>query len=417
MKMLRLLAATAGALALQAHAAPDSVVEMYGTGLPFIEDAKTSGATTAVPANRPTMLTAATYTGVNDPSRYQMSAGTSNWGWRGYEALSSDLRLVWQLESAFQVDQNTAPGHASRNSKIGFASTKWGELNMGMWDSPYKFINLAINPLRGGYIFDYTPIMGNPGMGVPATTTQSTRVATKADAAFDKRIGNMVQWWSPKWNGFSVRVGYSVAEGTGIVATGGPNIKPDIWSANAIWDIGTLSLRYAWEQHRDYFGLTQLGGGAAGTTTNPGSKDEANKFVAIWKFGSTRIAGAYEMLKYHNDDTVAGHVGEYKRNAYYVLVEQSFGPHVLWGSYSQAADGSCSVVGGASCVSSNLGADYWALGYIYHFSRRTDGYLTYYTLTNKESGQYSVQPTVGTAAAIAPGADIKAFGVGVLHSF
>ena len=90
---------------------------------------------------------------------------------------------------------------------------------------------------------------------------------------------------------------------------------------------------------------------------------------------------------------------------------------MLWGSYSQAADGSCSLVGGASCVSSNLGASYYALGYIYHFSKRTDGYVTYYTLTNKESGQYSVQPLVGTAAAIAPGADIKAFGVGLLHIF
>jgi len=417
MRKLRLLAAVAGALACQAQAAPDSVVEMYGTAMPFLDDAKTTGATQAVPADRPTMIGSSAYTGVNDAPRTRISVGTSNIGWRGYEQLNSDARLVWQLESAFQIDQNTGPGHANRNSKVGIASNTWGELNMGMWDTPYKFINLAINPLRAGYVFDYTPIMGNPGMGVPATTTQSTRIGSKPDAAFDKRAGNMVQWWSPKWNGFSLRVGYSVAEGTGIVATGGPSAKPDIWSANVIWDIGGLSLRYAWEQHRDYFGLSQLGGGAAGTSTNTGSKDTGNKVTAIWKFGNTRIAGSYEMLKYHNDDTVAGHVGEYKRNAYYVLLEQSWGPHVIWGSFSQAADGSCTVIGGASCVSSNLGANYFAGGYIYHFSKRTDGYITYYELTNKESGQYSVQPAVGTAAAIAPGADIKAFGVGLLHIF
>jgi predicted porin len=417
MKKIRLAFAVAGALALQAHAAPDSVVEMYGTALPFFDDAKTTGATQAAPANRPSMLPASAYTGVNDTQRTRITVGTSNWGFRGYEQLNSDLRLVWQLESAFQLDQNSGPGWGARNNKVGLASNTWGEVNMGQWDSPYKFIGLAINPLRGGYVFDYTPIMGNPGMGVPATTTQPGRIGAKPDAAFDKRLGNVVQYWSPKWNGFSFRIANEVDEGTGPTAAGNPNIRPSIWSANVIWDIGSLSLRYAYEQHKDFFGLSVLGGAAAGTATNTSSKDEGNKFIAIWKIGGTRIAADYEMLKYHNSDSVAGHVGEYKRNAYYVLLEQSFGPHVVWGSFSQAADGSCSIVGGASCVASNLGADYWALGYIYHFSKRTDGYVTYYNLTNKESGQYSVQPVVGTAAAIAPGADIKAFGVGLLHTF
>ena len=417
MKKLRLVAAIAGALACQAHAAPDSVVEMYGTAMPFFDDAKTTGATTAVPGNKPTMLANGAYTGVNDPQRTRITVGTSNWGFRGYEQLNPDLKLVWQLENAFQIDQNTGPGISGRNSKVGFASNTWGEINMGQWDTPYKFINLAINPLRAGYVFDYTPIMGNPGMGVPATTTQATRTGAKPDAAFDKRVGNVVQYWSPRWAGVSFRVAYQADEGTTVAATGGPFIHPDIWSAAVIWDWGGLSLRYAWEQHRDYFGLSVLGGAAAGTATNTGSKDTGNKFTAIWKFGNTRLAGSYEMLKYVNSDSVAGHVGEYKRNAYYLLAEQNFGPHAIWGSYSQAADGSCSVIGGASCVTSNLGADYWALGYVYHFSKRTDGYVTYYALTNKESGQYSVQPLVGTAASIAPGADIKAFGVGLLHIF
>jgi predicted porin len=417
MKKIRLLAATAAALATQAYAAPDSVVEMYGTLLPFLDDAQTTGATTTVPSGKPTMLGTAAYTGVNDPSRTRISVGTTNWGFRGYEQINSDTRLVWQLESAFQIDQNTGPGLGGRNSKVGFASEKWGEVNMGQWDTPYKFIGLAMNPLRGGYVFDYTPIMGNPGMGVPATTTQPGRAGAKPDAAFDKRIGNVVQYWSPKWSGFSFRVAYQANEGTGVIATGGGIARPDIWSANAIWDVGSLSLRYAFEQHRDYFGLSVLGGGAAGTATNTASKDTGNKFVAIWKYGGFRVAGAYEMLKYHNDDTVAGHVSEYKRNAYYLLLEQSWGPHVIWGSFSQAADGDCSVVGGAACVSSGLGASYYAAGYIYHFSKRTDGYVTYYQLNNKESGQYSVQPLVGTAASIAPGADIKAFGVGLLHIF
>ncbi len=416
MRKLRLVAAIAGALAFQAHAAPDSVVEMYGTAMPFFDNAKTTGATQGAPGDKPTMVGSAAYTGVNDVQRNRITVGTSNWGFRGYEQLNPDLKLVWQLENAFQIDQNTGPGISGRNSRVGFSSTTWGDLFMGQWDTPYKFINLAINPLRAGYVFDYTPIMGNPGMGVPATTTQATRTGGKPDAAFDKRIGNSVQWWSPKWSGLTFRLAYSTDEGATSPGTGIPFIHPDIWSAAAIWDWGGLSIRYAWEQHRDYFGLAQLGGGAP-AATNTGSKDTANKITAIWKFGDTRNAGSYEMLKYTNRDSVVGHVGEYKRNAYYLLLEQNFGPHAFWGSFSQSADGDCTVVGGAACVTSNLGASYYALGYIYHFSKRTDGYITYYTLTNKESGQYSIQPTVGTAPAIAPGADIKAFGVGLLHLF
>jgi len=421
MKSLRLAAATAAALASGAafaQSGPPSVVEMYGTAMPFLESAETSGATAAAPTNKPSQVGTAAYTGVNDARRQRITVGTSNWGFRGYEQLAPELRLTWQLESAFQLDQNTGPGIGARNSKVGLVSPLWGEIMMGQWDTPYKFISLAINPLRAGYDFDYTPIMGNPGMGVPVTTTQPTRIGAKPDAAFDKRIGNVVQYWSPKWGGLSFRVAYQADEGTGPVAAGGPVVHPDIWSAAAIWELGpNFSIRVAGEKHRDYFGMSQLGGGAAGTATNSSSKDTAGKIVAIWKVGGFRVAAAAEQLKYHNDDSTAGNVNEYKRTAYYVLAEQSWGPNAVWASYGRAADGTCSKVGGADCVTGGLGADYWAAGYIYHFSKRTDGYITYYSLTNKESGQYSVQPVVGTAAAVAPGADIKAFGVGLLHLF
>jgi len=55
------------------------------------------------------------------------------------------------------------------------------------------------------------------------------------------------------------------------------------------------------------------------------------------------------------------------------------------------------------------------LGYIYRFSKRTEGYLAYYKMTNKENGMYSPGPVVG--AVIAPGADTTGFGGGLWHSF
>jgi predicted porin len=414
----RLFALAALPLACAAYAAdePSSIVEMYGTVFPVIDSAETSGATSPAPANRPSQLPATAYTGLNDTRRTRITVGTSNWGFRGYESLGGDLKLVWQLESGFQIDQNTGPGLGARDSKVGLRN-RWGEIFMGQWDTPYKYVSLAVNPLRGGYVFDRTAITGNPGFGVGNTTTQFTRIGAKPDASFDRRQGNSVQYWSPNFSGLSFRVGYSVAEGTGPIVAGGPVIKPAVFAASAQYDLGTFSLRYAYEEHKDYFGMTQLGGSAGGTATNSSSKDRGNKIVALWRIGNTRLTGMYEQLEYKNSDNLAGAVKSYKRNAYYGVIEQFFAnKSSVFLSYGKAAEGDCERVGGTSCTTSGLGANYMTLGYIYRFSKRTEVFAMYYRLVNQESAQYSPGPMVN-AATIAPGADTSAYGVGMIHFF
>ena len=417
----RLTAIAAGVLAA-GIARADSVVEMYGLAFPFVDSAQTKNATTPAPAaaDRPSMLTAGSYTGVNDTRRTRITVGTSNWGFRGYEDLTpGKLRAVWQLESGFQIDQNGGPGLGARDSKIGLQSPMWGEIFMGQWDTPYKFISLPVNPIKAGYVFDRTAITGNPGFGVGNTTTQPGRAGAKPDASFDRRQGNSVQYWSPTWGGFNLRAQYSVNEGKGAIVAGGPIISPVVDAFSIVWSSGPLSLRYAYEEHKDYFGLTQLGGaGAAGTLTNAHSKDTGHKFVWLWKIGNTRLTGLVEQLKYTNDDTVSGNVKEYKRTAWYAVIEQFFagGRMSVYGSYGQAANGSCARVGGLSCITTDLGARYYTVGYLYRFSKRTEAYVAYYKMDNKRNGQYSPGPTV-SGAAVAPGADTDAFGVGLWHAF
>jgi predicted porin len=412
----RLLAVTALPMAFGVHAEPDSVVEMYGMGMPFVDSAETTGATSPAPANRPSQLPASAYTGANDVRRTRVTVGTSNWGFRGYEKLGTDLKLVWQLESGFQIDQNTGPGLGARDSKVGLRN-RFGELFIGQWDTPYKYVSLPVNPLRAGYVFDRTAITGNPGFGVGNTTTQFTRIGAKPDASFDRRQGNSVQYWSPNMGGFSLRIGYSVDEGAGPVATGGPIVKPTVAAFSAQYDVGQLSLRYAYEQHNDYFGMSQIGGSAAGTATNSSSKDRGQKFVVLYRIGKTRLTGMYEQLEYKNDDSLAGAVNKYKRNAWYGVIEQYFANNSsVFLSYGAAADGSCSRVGGAACTTNALGADYMTLGFIYRFSKQTEGFIAYYRLKNKENAQYSPGPMVN-GATIAPGADTSAFGVGMQHFF
>ena len=411
----RLLAATALAMAGAAQAEPDSVVEMYGMAMPFLDSAETTGATAPNPATRPSQLPASAYTGQNDLRRTRITVGTSQWGFRGYETLTPELKLVWQLESGFQIDQNTGPGLGARDSKVGLRS-RWGEIFMGQWDTPYKYISLPVNPLRAGYVFDRTAITGNPGFQVPNTTTQFTRIGAKPDASFDRRQGNSVQYWSPNFSGFSFRADYSVNEGRGAIVTGGPVIAPTVAAFSAQYDMGQLSLRYGYEQHNDYFGMTQLGGSAAGTATNTSSKDRGHKFVVLYRIGRTRLTGLVEQLEYRNDDGTAGAVKGYKRTAWYGVIEQFFANNSsVWISYGRAADGSCTRVGGASCSTRAIGADYMTLGYIYRFSKRTEVFAAYYRMNNKENGTYSPGPFI--ALAPAPGADTQGAGVGIIHFF
>ena len=164
----------------------------------------------------------------------------------------------------------------------------FGTIFFGNWDTPYKWTTIAVAPLRGLNPFDYDNLMENPGFNVPGTTTQSGRVGGKADAAFSRRQGNSVQYWTPNWSGFAARFGYSANEGKTTIP-GGATVSPDIWSASLAYEQGPLVVRYAYEQHNDYFGMAQLGGSAGGTATNSSSKDKANKLMGSYTIGGTRI--------------------------------------------------------------------------------------------------------------------------------
>src|SRR6516165_8435247 len=114
MKMKVLAAAILASLASAAQAE----VVVYGMGMPFLDNARTSGATQGVPTDKPNQVPASAYTGVNDLSRWRITVGTSNWGFRGTEDLGPGLKAVWQLESGFRSTRTAARAwaHAIRRS-------------------------------------------------------------------------------------------------------------------------------------------------------------------------------------------------------------------------------------------------------------------------------------------------------------
>lgn len=420
MKSGTILLALAGACALPWNlSAQASDLQIYGTFLPFLDHVKTSGATAPglSPANGgATQVPASAYTGDlgNLPARNRMTSGTSNLGFRGSYKVSEDLKIIWQIESAISPDGDAPNSLTSRNSRLGLEGS-WGTVFYGNWDTPYKYPLLFVGALRGLNPFD-NALTANPGFNVPGTTTQNGRANGKADAAFNRRQGNSVQYWSPVLAGFSARVAYSVNEGKTAATATVPSVSPELWSALVSYKLGAFNVSYGYERHSDYFGLAQLGGSAGATATNASSKDEGHELIAAYAFPTgTKVSAIVERLSYDTDDTVAGKVNHYERDAWYLLVQQRWGAHQVFGAYGKAGAGSAKVVGGGPATTNGLGGAQWSVGYTYSLTKAADLYTSAYGMTNERSASYALFPPVGSG--VAPGASTTGFGLGILYTF
>jgi predicted porin len=409
---------------------PAATLEIYGTVAPYTVVGRTTGASAA--GTMGSSLTPVA-SGINAPARVAIDPSTSNIGFRGGVDLIPGLAIVWQVENTLPVDGAAAAvGFASRNTELGITG-KFGTLFVGNWDTPYKWnSNQIVNPIRIGFLADYNGILHGPGFGVNPVTTQPGRAGALSDAAFYRRVGNSIQYWTPTMSGLSARLSYGANEGRAARSGATPPINPSIFSANVMYDTGPIRVRYAYELHKDYFGLSagtpsaaNPGFGAtAFSNTNKKSLDQGHEVIAQYTHAApghdTRIVGIFEFLSYSNDDhtppPMMGAVPskEYSRSAFYGLIEQAFGKHRLWATFGLALDGSCKLVNGDTCTTKGLGANEVALGYIYRFSRSTDFFAAAFRLTNSKSGQYTIANLQGTAA---PGADAEVFGIGIVHQF
>src|SRR5262249_53455166 len=151
-------------------------------------------------------------------------------------------------------------------------------------------------------------ILHNPGFNISSVTTQPTRQGNGTDAAFYRRAGNSIQYWTPNINGFVARIAYQLTEGRTIRAaatSAAVSIKPSIISASAGYDTGPIKLRASFEGHLDYFGLTGMSATSSQPgVTNPSSFDYGAELLAQYTNPApdmdTRIVGVLELLSYSN---------------------------------------------------------------------------------------------------------------------
>jgi predicted porin len=365
-----------------------------------------------------------------------VSSNSSNIGFRGSEDLGGGLKAIFQIESAINLD--TGSGNlGGRNTNLGLSSG-WGTVFYGQWDTPYKVITLKSDPFFATSAASFNSLIGSPGFNVLSTTFAGATLAPTAsltqiaaDAAFDRRQGNSVQYWTPNWAGFSGRLFYSPGEGkqnyfldsNAATGTRTAQLDPWMWGASLTYDNGPIYAAAAYEQHKDYFGTrVQTGSTALGT----GSDDWGAKLVLgaqnLWGFN---LYGFYERLDYSTDGLVTtGLIKEAKRNAYGFFTTYGFGNWALRAGWAQASDTSCASVVSVSlatnqvCNGGDTGSNQYSLGASYNFSKRTLAYLYYTKQDNDDLGRYRMGTNTGPVTSNVPiGASPQAFGLGIRHTF
>ena len=417
-------------MAIAAAAGPAFAQEtqIYGTFNVDVENVRARGASAAAPVPAGTLGVAPS--GLDQPARNRVTSNSSNFGIRGSDRIGTDLSAFFQVESAVAVDSGGS-NIASRNTAAGLKG-RWGTLFLGQWDTPYKTISGAVDPMFFTGITYTGALIGTPGFGVgpvtagaPASSGDGRTFANAANASFERRQGNSVQYWAPAFGGLTLRFAYSANESKTSSAATVTQVNPSIVSANAEYQAGIFYLGYAHEIHTDYFGLDALVPAAqatpvAATAGSPkaSSRDQGDKLIARVKVGGTQMGVMAERLRYSRSvvPAPAAAFGSYRRDAYALAFTQSVGgAGTVRGLYARAADGRCTRFDGGACTTSGLGAKQLSLGYSYAFSRRTEGYAFYTRVANDAAGSYQFANAAGLGAA--PGSASLGYLLGIRHTF
>jgi predicted porin len=289
------------------------------------------------------------------PSHDRLRNQRSTLGFRGTIKIDDDWKGVWQIESSTADDGGGGlhvPNQtwANRDSGVGLESKTYGRVIFGSWQTPYTHSTFGYDPYyttTGAYM----SIMGN-GSGASMDPLAD-------NATFDRREHNLVQWWSPDWNGFKMRFAYETGElkigvngfnypggnpalvgnngssigacpnvivgsspsytGNDGVTLGPPaavvsgvtynrctGLNPHLMSLETMYEDGPLHVTFAHERHQGF---------------NSDGTDTGTKIGAAYNFfGTTRAAAVIQRLSYKVFD------GDLKQNEYYVSLVHNFNP-------------------------------------------------------------------------------------------
>lgn len=283
-------------------------------------------------------------------------------GIRGTEDLGGGLKAFFQLESSAPPDAGGGT-FGSRNSGVGLQGG-FGSIVLGRWDSPFKLSAIFVDPY--------------------GQNTLGNQLGVINQGDFNRRENNMIQYWSPNFNGFSARLMYGANEGK--TATANPNST----SISLDYAAGPFRINYANEKHKDY----------RGATVTAGVVEKGQNLSATFVFGPFKVG----VLGQKFDST-----GRTDRKASMVAGTYTVGANAFHAMYGQNKDGG---VPGAALQPKSKQA---GVGYDYSFSKRTTFMARYASLVNNGASS-NTAATFGLPA-LALSNDPKGISAGFRHTF
>lgn len=319
-----------------------------------------------------------------DKTLYQVSSDNSYIGFKGAEDLGGGLAAVYQLEVGFDAEggntnmsgttPTTLAGTSTfvyRNTFVGLKSSDFGTVLLGKHDTPYKMATSKLD-VFGNEPADYRNIIGN----------------IDGTSVFAQRPGNVIAYVTPNFSGFSAIGAYVAGNEQGNSAL--PN--SNAWSVAAMYDNGPIYATLAYEKHNDLNGQTITRVFSTGTATLASGatlNNNAWKAGVGYDFGPGKVGLIYEHATVDNNTTGVS----YTRSAY--LLDGAYnvtGNIVLKASWGHA---------GSLSNTSDTGANSYAVGADYVFSKRTKLIAQYQKVDNGANASYGVG--FGTNAYYAPG--------------
>lgn len=303
-------------------------------------------------------------------------SGGSRIGFKGTEDLGGGMAATFLLETGFQNDTG-ALGQGGlifgRQSYVGL-NGGLGALTAGRQYTPQYLTLTMIDPFGTGYAGDAANIMPNTG-----------------NAA--SRMDNTLKYVSPKFAGVTGELAWGFGETAGSAKTGSQ------LGAALSYGNGPLNLRIGYHGRNNDTGTTQA---STGRNTLLGG---------TYDFGAFKLHAGYGIDKGVNSSilrntanpyaTAVAPVASTDSTDILVGVTVPFGAHTVLASYIRKNDK----------TAANQDASQWAAGYRYAMSKRTDLYVMYARIDNKNNAGY----TVGSS--IEAGSGDAAWNLGMRHSF
>lgn len=290
----------------------------------------------------------------------KVSSDSSRLGFKGSEDLGGGTSVVYQMESAINLDNDGTAGTsttlATRNSYVGLSDAGMGTVLAGRHDTPYKIATRSLD-VFADTIADNRNLMGVKGNGGVAN--------------FDARQGNIVAYISPVMSSVTVAAAYVT-----INETKTPGTDTAV-SLAAMYAEGPLSASLAYESH---------------TLDSVALKESAVKLGGSYTIDALTLNAVYETTR-----DAGKHKGAYAAAKYNLG-----GGDAVKAAYAKALNGTQVTV-----------------GYDHSMSKRTTVYALYTTLANKDGANNGLAGgnSTGGFATVGADQDPNAFSLGLKHSF